>query len=236
MTNRQNDKIFRMQWIIANTMSSFFGFFIWLIFKLWIDNTIKSDLDYWLKSTAYVISFASIGIIIGLAQWLLLIKNIPTISWLWILGNIPGLCLGIISTFLACFFTVLFTYNFFPGASGLAQLFLTGSIGGAIGGAIGGIITGIIQHILIVNNFSVNRLWIIASTVGWSLSWTLVFIGSPVFNEVGSFFGIPPSRSSDMFGVPLPFFGIIFGFINAMITGKVLVRFLRQSRQSRPRY
>jgi hypothetical protein len=235
MFNRQNHEKFQIQWIITNTVSCFLAFLIWLIVGLVMDN-IKPDLDYWLNNTIYLISFFSPGVVIGLSQWLLLLKKIPTISWLWILSNVPGLYLGFISTFLACAYTILFIINFLQGTHELTQRFLVGSIGGAIGGAVGGIITGIIQHLLIRKNFSVNYLWIITSTVSWSISWSLGWtvgsIGSPIFNAIGSFFGITSSsEASYMFGLPLPVFGIIFGFVNAIITGKLLVRLLRQSRQ-----
>ncbi|MEH1947363.1 MAG: hypothetical protein V7K77_10460 [Nostoc sp.] len=236
MLSRQDYENFQIQWIITNTVSCFLAFLIWLIVGLVMDN-IKPDLDYWLKNTIFLISFFSPGVVIGLSQWLLLLKKIPTISWLWILSNLPGLYLGFISTAVACGFTLLFIINYLQGTHELTQGFLIGSIGGAIGGAVGGIITGIIQHFLIRKNFSVNYLWIITSTVSWSISWslgwTLVFINSRIFNAIGSFFGITSSsEASYMFGLPLPFFGIVFGFVNAIITGKVLVRLLRQSKQT----
>jgi hypothetical protein len=192
----------------------------------------------------YLILFILPGVVIGLSQWLLLLKKIPTISWLWILSNVPGLYLGFISTVLAWsfIFTSKFIINLLEVNNELTQTFLIASIGGAIGGAVGGIITGIIQHLLIRKNFSVNRLWIITSTLGWSVSWSLgwtvaLIIGfhSPIFNAifkaVGSFSRIL-YHSNFAFGVPLLFFGMVFGFVNAIITGKGLVRLLRQSKQT----
>lgn len=234
MLSRQDYENFQIQWIITNTVSCFLAFLILLIVPF-LTNNIKPDLDYWLKILYLLLYFLLPSIVIGLSQWLLLLKKIPTISWLWILSNVPGLYLGFISTVVACGFTLLFIINYLQGTHELTQGFLIGSIGGAIGGAVGGIITGIIQHLLIRKNFSVNCLWIITSTVSWSLSWSLGWtvgsIGSPIFNAIGSFFGIKSSyEASYMFGFPLPVVGMIFGFVNAIITGKVLVRLLRQSK------
>ncbi|MEH1997731.1 MAG: hypothetical protein V7L00_02960 [Nostoc sp.] len=246
MLSRQDYENFQIQWIITNTVSCFLGFLIWLILVLLID-IFKIQPEYYrlyrLKDTIYLISFVLPGVVIGLSQWLPLLKKIPTISWLWILSNVPGLYLGLISTVVAFYFTIVFFINFLKDTHELTKIFLLGTItiGGGIGGAVGGIITGIIQHLLIRKSFSVNRLWIITTTVGWSLSWSLgwtvaLIIGdrSPIFNAIGSLFGIPSSQASYMymFGVPFPLFGIVFGFVNAIITGKVLVRLLKQSKQT----
>lgn len=150
--------------------------------------------------------------------------------------------LAFISTVVACFFNWAFIINLLQVNHELTQTFLIASIGGAIGGAIGGIITGIIQHLLIRKNFSVNRLWIITSTLSWSVSWSLgwtialmIAFHSPIydaiFKTVGSFSGIL-YHSNFAFGFTLPLFGIIFSFVNAIITGKVLVHLLRQSKQN----
>lgn len=237
MVSRQNYKSFQIEWIIINTVNCFLGFLIWLILGVLIDNIqLKPDLAF------YLILFILPGVVIGLSQWLLLLKKIPTMSWLWILSNVPGLYLAFISTVVACFFNWAFIVNLLQVNHELIQTFLIASIGGAIGGAVGGIITGIIQHLLIRKDFSVNRLWIITSTLGWSVSWSLgwtvaliIDFHSPIFNAifkaVGSFSGIL-YNSNCAFGVPFPLFGIIFGFVNAIITGKVLVRLLRQSKQT----
>ncbi|WP_334782529.1 hypothetical protein [Nostoc sp.] len=228
-----------MEWIIINTVNCFLGFLLWLILGVLIDKVqLKPNLAF------YLILFFLPGVVIGLSQWLLLLEKIPTISWLWILSNVPGLYLAFISTVVACFFilTSEFIGKFLQVTDGLTQTFLIASIGGAIGGAVGGIITGIIQHLLIRKNFSVNRLWIITSIVGWSVSWSLgwtvaLIIGfhSPIFNAIFKavrYFSGISSDSNFGLGLPLPFFGIIFGFVNAIITGKVLVRLLRQSKQT----
>lgn len=77
MLNRQNYKNFQMEWIILNTVNCFLGFLLWLILGVLIDNIqLKPNLAF------YLILFVLPGVVIGLSQWLLLLKKIPTISWL----------------------------------------------------------------------------------------------------------------------------------------------------------
>ncbi len=223
MSNGQISRNFLPQWIITNTVSLpvSLALLVIFIFNYSVNGT---------KPVGYV-GLAVAGAVVGLAQWLVLRKEVSRIGIWWILTNIPGLYVGIVVSFLLAWST---TSMLSDKVFGSAQILLGGFVGGTIGGAIGGAITGITQSFLLARRVLVTRLWIIwilSSTVAWAVAWSLGWaVGLLVsLSLIGGV--IAPSLFeyviSFVFGV---IFGIISGFLNGAITGNVLVWAMLKSR------
>jgi len=219
MSNGQISRNFLPQWIITNTVSLpvSLALLVIFIFNYSVNGT---------KPVGYV-GLAVAGAVVGLAQWLVLRKEVSRIGIWWILTNIPGLYVGIVVSFLLAWST---TSMLSDKVFGSAQILLGGFVGGTIGGAI----TGITQSFLLARRVLVTRLWIIwilSSTVAWAVAWSLGWAVALLvsLSLVGGV--IAPSLFeyviSFVFGV---IFGIIFGFLNGAITGNVLVWVILKSR------
>ncbi|MBD1904102.1 MULTISPECIES: hypothetical protein [Cyanophyceae] len=232
MLNGQVSKKILRQWIIVNTVSLPVSLAIFLVFNWRVYAIQPRFLEYNVKSTILNTSFAVVGAVVGLVQWLLLKREVSRISGWWLLTNIPGLYVATIVS--AVFLAGTMSTLFHRGFSGSAQILVGGAVSGAVGGAVGGAITGITQSLLLARRVLVRNLWIIwilSSTVAWAVSWAVglsvgFYLGAAASDTV-----MRPDLSEQVsyavFGV---IFGTISGFLNGAITGRILIWAMLKSR------
>lgn len=224
MSNGQVSKRILRQWIIVNTVSLPVSLAIFLVFNWRVYAIQPRFLEYNVKSTILNTSFAVVGAVVGLVQWLLLKREVSRISGWWLLTNIPGLYVATIVS--AVFLADTMSTLFYRGFNSSAQIL--------VGGAVGGAITGITQFLLLTRRVLVRNLWIIwilINTVGWAVGWAVglsvgFYLGSAASDAV-----MKPDLSEQVrYAVFLVIFGIISGFLNGAITGRVLVWAMLKSR------
>lgn len=195
------------QWIIANLVgfggSIPFGFamvwFLSIVFGL-------SQLD----NLLYIIFvYGFIGVIIGIAQWLMLKQYFPRISSLWILSNALTLPVDI--------YTFLFVGRSISNI--LFPLFgdvMAVSILAGIAGGFGGAIAGIIQWLLL-------KKWIIHRH--FAITW---IFSSLIVCALAGFISVAISVLINLYHFPWNWIelALTFAILYSVITGRVLYWFL----------
>ncbi|MUG93293.1 hypothetical protein F7734_12985 [Scytonema sp. UIC 10036] len=166
------------------------------------------------NATSFCASCFLTPIVLGVAQWFVLRRQIARISAWWILTSFVGFFVtGLVSFYL--FFGSSFSYFCIRYADTNVCWVVTYTIGGAMGGAI----TGTHQWLLLRRHISLPGLWIvwiITSTLGWALGGALSSAVHWKLLDTNSNFGA------------LVIFGIIFGAVSGAITGGVLVWLLQR--------
>lgn len=259
MSNRQSDRKLLHNWIIANTAGFIMGciFFIFFhqYFLLSANNVYKPE-----RIDLFFASFTIPPILTGIFQWLVIKIRLPKISFLWVLTNIAGLYTGMIITgisfiFAQAIYKILIETNFHETGSKLLShdiyYFLHStiwfSIIGLLGGAVGGLLTGVTQVLLVGKQITLPnwRKWIQTITISWAISWSVLwaiffilslsllpFIRQISVSENCNFYCIFVIKIIEiLLWIGL---GLLFGFLNGAISGRVLVCLLRESRQSQP--
>lgn len=192
MSNQQTNDNFWTLWVLANTASFCLCF--------------------------VMISLLITPVIPGVAQWLILKKQITRLSRWWILTNFVGIfVMGIV------FYYLLFS-NLSPFCIKYVDTSVCWIVSCTICSAIGGAITGTYQWLLLRRHILLPSLWIvwtITSTFTWAvsaalsstISWNMLVIANNLVGALASF------------GV----FGTVFGAVNGFLTGIVLVWLLQRS-------
>lgn len=158
--NLQNKhkKIFQ-QWIIANligfcaSIPSGFGM-NWLLNRVFIQ--LQSN-----KILYIILVYGFIGIIIGIAQWVILRKYFPKISTLWILSNALAFPLSVYTFFII---GINISNILFPLFGDVIAVSILAAIASGFGGAIAGLIQWLLLKKSIVHrHFAIT--WISSSLI-----------------------------------------------------------------------
>lgn len=160
---KQSTQIFR-QWIITNLIgfcaSIPFGFGMnWLLNKTFIQ--LQSN-----KVLYIILIYGFVGIIIGIAQWVILKQYLPKISTMWILSNALALPLGVY-TFLV---VGINTSNIlFPYFGDVIAVGILAAIASGLGGAIAGLTQWcLLKKWIVHRHFAI--IWIFSSLVSCVLA------------------------------------------------------------------
>ncbi|MEH2370273.1 hypothetical protein [Nostoc sp.] len=199
MKNQQTDSDFWMQWILANATS----FCVGLLYFPFI----------------FPFNFFT-SLVPGLAQWLILRKQISGLSRWWISTNVVGIIIyGFMGGKLA--FNSSSFSNFcyyYTHSSNMCAVFSY-----SISGFFGGFITGVQQWFFLRRYVSLSHLqtsWILANTLGWTLGG---FIGSvTLFKTLFTVY----------FVIGLLAYGLLFGMLNGAITGVFLIKIIKHNNRS----
>lgn len=186
----------------------------------------QTDDNFWIEwvlvnAASFCVCFALISLFItpilpGLAQWLILKKQINRLSRWWMLTNLVGVFV------VAIVFFYLLNYNLSSFCTKYVDSSACWVISYTICSAIGGAITGAYQWLLLRRHILLPNLWIIwtiTSALGWTISGALSSTISWNMSVIAS-----------NLVLALVSFGIIFGTVNGIITGIVLVWLLQRSR------
>jgi hypothetical protein len=186
----KNEYSIWLQWIFLTIL----GF---LLSLYWLEIGERSDI----RAAEAVIG----GIIIGLAQWLVLKQHFSQMGW-WIFasmiswGLLAGSPLGALGWVVPKVMSIPIRIVF-----------------GIIDGAIAGVIIGVGQWWVLKNQVKHAWLWILASIVGWTIGLTFAWIVGAVLRGItGIFFG-------EVVGLTLGW------FVVAAITGILLCNFAKNA-------
>ncbi|MDZ8186195.1 MAG: hypothetical protein RMX96_15240 [Nostoc sp. ChiSLP02] len=194
MQTYQNDYDFWMQWVFANAFSFFIGL---LSFQ----------------------TFFITPLVPGIAQWLILRKQIIGLSRWWILTNVAGIILyGLMGGKLAINSGFSDWCNHYTNSFNICAVFSY-----SISGAFGGLLAGVQQWFFLrryVSLFHLRTSWILASTLGWTLGG---FIGS---------FTLWKTIFTNNFVIGVFAYGLLFGMLNGAITGVYLIKIIKHNNRS----
>ncbi|MEH2085593.1 hypothetical protein [Nostoc sp.] len=197
MRNQQIDSDFWMHWVLANATSFFVGL------------------------PCFPLMFVTPFVLVpGLAQWLILRKQISGLSRWWILTNIVGIIIyGLMGRELqinSSFSDLCYYLN--THSSNMCAV-----LAYSISGFFGGFITGVQQWFFLRRYVSFSDLrtsWILANTIGWTLGG---FIGSiTLFKTLFTVY----------FVIGLLAYGFLFGMLNGAITGVFLIKIIKHNNRS----
>jgi len=129
-----------------------------------------------LTTVVLIIAGATEGVIIGYIQWRSLSKLISDFKPKpWMAATTAGAIAGWVFILPPSVMIIFFFSNFFSVVNQNA-VFLTLLAGTAFGGVI-----GMAQYVLIRKYFYNAMIWILANTIGWSLSFLLVYFSISFF-------------------------------------------------------
>jgi len=184
--------VYGVQWVLACTFGAPIGWVIGFSVYEPITRIIR-----WAATQAVL--FALVGAVVGLAQWLVLRREVRGAGW-WILAGAGGWPAG------------------FALGDVLAKALLPDAsvaVSGAVTFAVVGAVTGGLQALLLwTKKVPLVGWWLLGSVVGWAAGW---FVSMVALNALGT-------PTSEMVGISLGF--AITGFIAGIISGFVLVGIL----------
>lgn len=149
------------------------------------------------------VGFAMGSLAIGLAQWLMLTKQILGISKWWILTSVIGFSVGEIASSMGADLD-----------SNAGAVVVT-----AMGGLLGGLLTGVAQYLLLKKWVSLTswwKVWSLLTGFSWSMGWATGVVIHRILSNFIVMYGL------DIF--------IISGGVSGMITGWGLVQLLQHKK------
>lgn len=161
---------------------------------------------------------AMLGVSIGLAQWVVLLRWVR--ADLWILASTVGWLLGFPISYPISFAVAMFLLS--SQGSAKENLFFSLAVGGAILGAL----IGLAQWLVLRNQMSGSSLWIWFNVVGYSLSYAIASPG--IFGLLN--WNLPTKLPTELIRIG---FVLLFGMISSGITGATLEQLLRHSRSTK---
>jgi hypothetical protein len=221
---RQVGREFISQWVLANTLGLTVTF---LIIEIVSEMT-----------TVYLGGLLLGGLLLGIAQWLVLRKYIwgRFIAIFWVIatlfGWIAGICiLGGIALFGLIIFPFMYLvpvatsppYDGIPiqGWLGVVSFML------GVGGFIGGLITGFLQYLVLRKRVSSASGWITVAAIGQMLG--CMILSLQLQNDriplIAASFGVQEATARIAIGAAI---GAMIGVVYGLITGCRMIRLLRR--------
>jgi hypothetical protein len=216
MVNRRSLKVFWLQWLIANLVSSGIGFSLPFslpavrIFFEW-----HHRMSFGIDSPGPSMCMIA-AIFMGVAQWLVLRKRISRLYYLWIVTSSIGL---LISSFITLVLGSLdgWSREFSSFIQTIQNLFLYGILGGFIGGLLIGT-----AQCLVLRRW---RSWILLNGIAWGFAWAIALATTRVVDRL---LYIKLNVYDVNGSIQLIIFGSILGFISSLFTGSYLVWLLKR--------